>query len=30
MRRLATGLLVLMALVFLAALYFEPGVPQLG
>ena len=30
MRRLATGLLVLMALVFLAALYFEPRVPQLG
>jgi uncharacterized membrane-anchored protein YjiN (DUF445 family) len=30
MRRLATGLLVLMALVFLAALHFEPGMPQLG
>jgi uncharacterized membrane-anchored protein YjiN (DUF445 family) len=30
MRRLATGLLVLMALVFLAALYYEPGMPQLG
>jgi len=30
MRRLATGLLVLMALVFLAAHYYERSVPQLG
>src|SRR6185369_3064905 len=30
MRRLATGLLVLMALVFLAALHFEKSIPPLG
>jgi uncharacterized membrane-anchored protein YjiN (DUF445 family) len=30
MRRLATGLLVLMALVFLAALHFEKTIPPLG
>src|SRR5262245_338038 len=30
MRRLATGLLVLMALVFIAALHFEKSIPPLG